>query len=266
LSVKRFFQSLGYERSGELPWIARKLQPQFKEPLRYLDVGSGDSVFPTFILSHTNWDVTCVDKFAWVSSQSRFAGRLGNGLAESGRLHVIEKDLLQTDLPEASFDVITNISVIEHFEGELDSVAMAQTARLLKPGGVYIVTTPLNEGHARDFYMKRDVYGEKYSNEGGGSGVFFQRHYDVQGFEQRVIQASGLVEQERVYFGDYGFQFCENFMVVPWPWKVLKLAYQWATPVFARRFLTYRDYPVSRADMHMYTAAGVMSVLRRPAD
>ena len=266
LSVRRLFQSLGYERSGELPWIAKKLEPHFGKPLRYLDVGSGDSVFPTFVLAQSRWDVTCLDKFDWVSSQQRFAERLGGELATSGRLHVIEKDVLKADLPDASFDVITNISVIEHFEGELDSMAMERTARLLKPGGIYIVSTPMNEGYPRDFFVKSDVYGEHYSHEAKNPGVFFQRHYDVRGFEERVLQPSGLAEQERIYFGDYGFQFCENLMVLPWPWKALKIFYQWATPVFAQRFLTYRDYPVSRPKMHMYTTAGVISILRKPED
>ena len=259
LGVKRAFQSMGYERSGELPLIASRLEPLFDSKLRYLDIGSGDAVLPSYILRRSAWDVTCVDKFSWVQKQHELARR---AMPEGGyeqRFHVLESDFLATSLPEASFDVITNISVIEHFEGGEDSVAMEKSARLLRPGGLYILTTLMNEGHFKEFFVQNSVYGKRYQSK----PVFFQRHYDVASLESRVLRPSGLVEKERLYFGDYGFQFCERFMVVPWPWKPLKLFYQWATPAFAARFISYRDYPVSRSDMHMYTASGVFVVLQR---
>jgi SAM-dependent methyltransferase len=256
LGLKRFFQSLGYDRSGELPLVVSRLEPLFDRRLSCLDIGSGDSVLPTFLLKNSSWAVTCVDKFRWVQSQRRFARRV-LGREDPQRLKVIEADLLHTQLPEAQYDVITNISVIEHFEGDSDREAMSRSARLLKPSGLYLVTTPMNEGFYKEFYVKGDVYG----TSAGGDRAFFQRHYDVAAYEERVIKPTGLREVERIYFGDYGFQFCEKFMVVPWPWKPIKLLYQWATPTLARRFLTYRDHPVSRPDMHMYTASGVFSVL-----
>jgi SAM-dependent methyltransferase len=260
LGLKRFFQSMGYERSGELPLIVSRLEPLFGKPLRYLDIGSGDAVFPTFVLKHSAWDVTCVDKFSSVHRQHLFAQRVMNGADYTGRFHVVEKDFLQTELPAESFDVITNISVIEHFEGESDSLAMERSAQLLKRGGMYILTTLMNDGHYKEFFVKKSTYGEEYSSR----PVFFQRHYDVVSFNERVIEPSGLQEIERLFFGDYGFQFAEKLMVMPWPWKSLKLFYQWATPAFARKFLSYRDYPVSRENMHMYTSSGVFVVLRKP--
>jgi SAM-dependent methyltransferase len=259
LGVKRTFQSMGYERSGELPLVASRLEPLFGQKLRYLDLGSGDGVLPSFILRRSAWDVTCVDKFSWVQKQHGLARRAMPAGGYEGRFHVLESDFLATSLPESSFDVITNISVIEHFEGSEDSVAMEKSARLLRPGGLYILTTLMNEGHFKEFFVQNSVYGERYE----AKPVFFQRHYDAASFEARIVKPSGLVEKERLYFGDYGFQFCERFMVVPWPWKPLKIFYQWAAPSFAARFMSYRDYPVSRPDMHMYTASGVFVVLQR---
>jgi SAM-dependent methyltransferase len=260
LGVKRLFQSMGYERAGELPLVASRLEPLFSRPLRYLDIGSGDSVLPTYVLRKSSWDVTCIDKFAWVQKQHALARRAMRRAEYQSRFRVLEADFLQADLPAASFDVITNISVIEHFAGNEDSLAMERSARLLKPGGIYVLTTLINEGHFQEFFLRQSVYGNRYDSK----PVFFQRHYDVASFDARVVRASGLKEEERLYFGDYGFQFCERFIIVPWPWKPLKVLYQWAVPTFARRFLTFRDYPVSRQDMHMYTASGVFVVLRRP--
>lgn len=260
LGLKRLFQSMGYERCAELPLIVSRLEPLFQKPLRYLDIGSGNGVFPSFVLKNSAWDVTCVDKFSWVSEQNLHAQRVMNGADYSSRFHVLEQDFLQTELPAESFDVITNISVIEHFEESTDSAAMQKSGRLLKPGGIYILTTLINDGHFKEFHLKGSVYGNEY----GTAPVFFQRHYDVESFNSRVLVPSGLHQVERVYFGDYGFNFAEKFMVASWPWKPLKLLYQWATPTFARAFLSYQDYPVSRKDMKMYTASGAFVVLRKP--
>lgn len=175
------------------------------------------------------------------------------------RFHIMENDFLDMELPPASFDVITNISVIEHFEGNKDSLAIEKSAKLLKPGGLYVLTTLINDGYFREFFLRKDIYGEEYNSK----PVFFQRHYDVNSFKKRIIEPSGLAEKERIYFGEYGFQFGEYFMDTPWPWKPIKIFYQWATPFFSRRFLTYRDYPNSRKNMHMYTSSGIFVVLTK---
>lgn len=259
LGIKRFFQSMGYERCAELPLVVRELRPQFATTLKYLDIGSGESVLPSYILKNSVWDVTCLDKFSSVQVQRSHAERFLKGVEIDRRLHIVEKDFLQEKLTESSFDVITNISVIEHFEELTDQLAMQKSAQLLKPGGKYILTTLINEGNFKEFFLEESVYGAEYKTK----PVFFQRHYDVEGFNKRIVGASGLREEKRTYFGEYGFRFADRFIDVPWPWKPMKALYQWATPSFAKRFLTYSNTPISLGDMHMFTASGVFVVLER---
>ena len=258
ISKKRIFQSIGYERCGELPWIVEKLNPFFGEKMNYLDIGSGTSILPSYLIKKTDWDITCVDKFSWLKSQNNFASKATKS-DFNNRLNLIEKDINNLNFPLESFDIITNISVVEHFEGSTDSEMMEKTASLLKPGGIYILTTLINEKYFKEFYIKKSVYGEKYKKD----PVFFQRHYDLDSIKDRLINPSGLQEKERIFLGEYNFQFCEKFMILPWPIKPIKLFYQWATPFFARRFLSYRDYPVSRPDMHMYTSSCICMVLMK---
>ncbi len=250
-------RGFGYERAIELPLLAEKMQPLFQQPLRYLDIGTGPSIFPSWIASRTQWDVTCLDKFAWVETQNRYAAKLG---LHPDRFHVVVQDFLEAELEPESFDVITNISVIEHFEGNLDSVAMAKSARLLKPGGMYILTTPLNDGYARDWFLQQDVYGEKFTSK----PVFFQRHYDVESFNERIVAASGLVERERTYFGDYEEPFFNNRIVDKRGFgKVSRTLLQMNTVSHALKHGSYRDVPVSMPGMKIYTSAGVCVVLTK---
>ena len=54
LGLKYFIKGLPYERCAELPYIIRYLKNYFGEDLRYLDIGSGESPLPTFLLKHTS--------------------------------------------------------------------------------------------------------------------------------------------------------------------------------------------------------------------
>jgi 2-polyprenyl-3-methyl-5-hydroxy-6-metoxy-1,4-benzoquinol methylase len=254
LGLARSLRGVPYERCAELAWIVGHLKARFGDVLSCLDIGSGESLLPTYILRNSCWQVTCLDKFESVQKQKQFLDRTGG---PSDRFRVIQANLLTADLPERSFDVITNVSVIEHFEGNLDSAAMEASARLLKPGGEYVLTTLINEGFFREFYLDRDVYDSKYD----GAPVYYQRHYDTPSLTRRIIKPSGLVERERIYFGEYGFQCFEEVLQRPKPLRVL---YMWLTAMFAKRFASYRSYPVSRKDMRMNTASGVILVLTKP--
>jgi SAM-dependent methyltransferase len=259
LGLARVFRSMAYERCIELPLIVSRLRPMFRKPLRYLDIGSGDSILPSYLLARTDWTMTLVDKFSTLSAQSTYAQKVMEGQAWEDRFTVVNDDFLAWKGNDGGYDIITLISVIEHFAGTTDSAGIQKAARLLAPGGLLIVVAPYNEGYARDFFMKGEVYGEKFS----GEPVFFQRHYDRTTLEGRIITPSGLKVEERLFYGDYGFQYKEIFTNLPWPWKPLKVLYQWATPDFARAFARYSDDPVSRPEMQMYTASGVFLALRK---
>lgn len=257
LGIKRICKSIGYERTAELPYIVSYLSPQFAEhDINVIDIGTGDSVLPSYLLQHTDWKVTCVDKFGWVQVQKVYAEKSGCSNWEN-RLKIVQDDIASFNAAE-EFDLLICISVIEHFEADSDLVAVKHMANLLKPGGVAIFSFPVNEGYAKDFYKQGSVYGER-----GAQQTFYQRHYDKTQIRERIIEASGMVEVSRLYFGEYGFPFGQYFMypsVIINPFKVL---YKWAAPFFAKHFVTYSDKPISREDLSMDTAAGAILVLKK---
>jgi len=255
LGFYRVLKSIGYERSAELSYVVGLLQDRFDRPLDLLDIGTGDSVLPSFFLAKTNWNIWCVDKFSWVKKQSQYASRVAPGKIRN--LHVVERDFLDFH-PDSLFDVVSCISVIEHFEGNLDSRAMAKAATLLRPGGIFIVTTPVNEGHSKNFFRAGKVYGA-YSQ----GGTFYQRHYDAASLHARLIAPSGLTEVHRMYFGEFGFPFGEKFLFPRLAKNPFKVFYKWLAPYFAKRFLSYSDSPISKPDMPVDTASGVILVLRK---
>jgi len=227
---------------------------KLKEKLNYLDIGSGgESPLPTYFLKNTNWNITVVDKFEWVQKQKIFAEKI-IGKDSQKRFNVIEDDFIKNELPVKSFDIITNISVIEHFEKDTDLLAMEKSGNLLKQGGIYLLTTPVNEGYYKEIYVDNDVYGEKAINK----KVFYQRHYDLKTIEDRILKPSGLKEVRRIFFGDYGKNFFERNLVFPKILKPLKLFYTMNIGKYAEKYLRYHNKPVSRADMRINTASGII--------
>jgi hypothetical protein len=82
----------------------------------------------------------------------------------------VRGDLLEVQLPEANFDVVINCSSVEHVglvgrynisapqsDGDID--AMTKLRKLMKPGGVQLLTVPL--GRDTVFQPWHRVYGEK---------------------------------------------------------------------------------------------------------
>jgi hypothetical protein len=96
--------------------------------------------------------------------------------------------------------------------------------------------------------------------------VFFQRHYDVASFNERIVQASGLSERERVYFGDYDEPFFNDHIVEQHGLrKIARTLLQMQTVKHALEHGSYRDVPVSMPGMKIYTSAGVCAVLTKPS-
>ena len=253
LSLKNKLKGLSYERCAELSYIIERLEPLFDKELNYLDIGSGgESPLPTFFLKYTNWNITVVDKYKWVQKQVDFAKKIAPEKLKNFK--VIEKDFLEYDLPENHFDIITNISVIEHFEKNKDLLAMEKSARLLKPNGIYLLTTPVNEGYHREIYVSGNVYGE----EAKGDKVFYQRHYDLKTIDERIIKPSKLKEVSRIYFGDYETDFFEKKLYFPKFLKPLKLVYTLNIGKYAYKYLSYSDKPISKKDMNINTASGII--------
>ncbi len=110
------------------------LEHYFKKYLRdtdrVLDVGSGYSMF---VLTAPEWkfDVTCCDLDRAAMEKMR---------VEAPQFHWVEGDAMDVPFADAEFDAVFAGEVIEHVPDP--RVALAEWLRVLKPGGVLILTTP----------------------------------------------------------------------------------------------------------------------------
>jgi len=99
----------------------------------WLDFGCGCGRLARYLLetgdahSYTGVDVDA-DQIAWAARNL------------SGRFSVIRPDP-PLELPDASFDVVMAISIFTHFNEDEQFAWLAETRRLLRPGGLLVATT-----------------------------------------------------------------------------------------------------------------------------
>ena len=237
-----------YVRCLEFPLVFEHLQ--LRRDGWLLDVGSGRSDFPLYIASRTSTTVMALDASERVRSQREMAARLARqGLDTRGRFHIMIGDAQAVPCRDGVFDDISLISTIEHIEGNGDSVAIQELARVLKPGGRLVLTVPYNYDCYRDFWVTDNTYTAAYR----GTALFYQRHYDDPALTKRLVEPSGLRLAKKVIFGEPGVRCFNTLFANPRLPVLVKAPYLWLMPVFARRFLrvlraeeikTKRDLPM----------------------
>jgi ubiquinone/menaquinone biosynthesis C-methylase UbiE len=228
--------------------------------MRLLDVGSRTSIFPLFIAHRDAVEMHATDLDPLVEALPALADRIPG--TPRGKLIVKQADLRKLPYPDNHFDRITNISVIEHVPDPGDIEGMKDLARVLKPGGKLILTTPFS-ATARDFHLNETVYSEEFK----GEPVFFQRHYTDETVRTRLIEPTGLREVHRAYFGEAGYPFFNKWWVLPGPLKALKALYAWRAPAISGKYMDIFDSaaPLTLQSPPMITANGIFLILTKDA-
>lgn len=112
-----------------------------REAFRVLDFGCG----PGFLWRHlgrlgSRWRYTGMD----VSEDSvALLNQLAGGAANFDGAHQL-KDL-PSGLPAQAYDVVVMIEVLEHLDDARLDATLREVARLLRPGGMLLITTPNDE-------------------------------------------------------------------------------------------------------------------------
>lgn len=119
--------------------VLRRLLPALPGP-RVLNAGAGAGSL-TLKLVDAGLSVTSVDASAELCDWVR-AALAARGPAAVAANPVMTGDLQSLDLPDADFDAVVCAEVLEHLDD--DAAALAELARVLRPGGLLVVTVPAN--------------------------------------------------------------------------------------------------------------------------
>jgi SAM-dependent methyltransferase len=171
---------LDIDRVVELPWTGSTVAKE--RPARVLDLAS-PKLLAVWLAEHTSAKVVATD--LWSTEVERWR-RLVRAADPAGRryggLELETADGTELTFEDESFDAAYSVSVIEHIPGSGDSNAMSELARVLRPGGLLVLTIPYRR-QLEETWVEHDVYGQRYD----GEPLFFCRHYSAESVHERLL-------------------------------------------------------------------------------
>ncbi|MDA8016072.1 MAG: glycosyltransferase [Thermoanaerobaculia bacterium] len=130
-----------YTRLEKQRIVFAMIQEAAREPIRrYLDLGCGDGRWTSDVHRFLRRDSVARD----VESCGIDISERAIGFARLISPHIEFLDFGGGELPFAddSFDLATSIEVIEHIDSEHEALHLTEACRVLRPGGVLVLTTP----------------------------------------------------------------------------------------------------------------------------
>lgn len=181
LGIKRLLLPVSYWRAAEFAyaWDLLRLPPGSK----ILDLGSPRDL-ASILAFQRHHEVVGVDIMeSEVRLRERYYRAQGVSGTGPGRIATEVQDGRALSYGDESFDAAYSISVLEHIPGSGDREAIREMLRVVRPGGLVVVTVPFDRAY-RETYIQRSVYERKQES---GAPVFYQRHYDWATLNDRLI-------------------------------------------------------------------------------
>ncbi len=134
---------------------------------------------------------------------------LANKLDFSGSYTTVFADSRTLDFTDNTFDVVLSISVIEHVNNSDDSMVMKELWRVIKPGGLLVLTFPVKQVYEEEF-RDDDIYNLNTVKK--EEGFFFQRIYDEENINKRLLSSlDNFKIVEKKVFGEITNGFYDEY-------------------------------------------------------
>src|SRR5258708_7499271 len=159
--------------------------------IKVLDVGS-PKMFGLYLAKKLGLEVTLTDISELNVDEYQVIWRSLEPKAKGKALFSL-KDARALQFPDAEFDVVYSMWVVEHIEGETgDSQAIRELLRVLNPGGLLVLSVPFASRYVE---QKRIGFAGAVRKTDDQHTYFFQRIYDQPVFEKRILQSTRELEQ-----------------------------------------------------------------------
>lgn len=169
----------------------------FRKGQRVLDIGS-PKLLSVYLADRVGAEVYATDIESYFMGKMERVRHLRRLPPE--RYHLQVEDGRKLSFPEAFFDRVYAISVVEHIPDEGDTACIQEMRRVLKPGGQCLITVPFSPASRIDY--KDSFYWAGSSKQEADGRVFYQRRYNEEDIYNRLISPSGMRLHMLRYVGE----------------------------------------------------------------
>lgn len=236
-------------------YVRRALRQRIRalgdRPVRVLDAGTGFGQYAYWLVdTFPNVEVVAVDvKDEYLARAQTFISQT----PYAARVLFEKADLTLPLEYEAAFDLALSVDVMEHIED--DRAVFRHVRAALKPGGVFVVNTPSDQG------------GSGVTDEGDESfiGEHVRDGYPMPELREKLETAGLEVVEELYTYGPVGSAAWR--LLVKWPIRMLS-ASRWLTPLVAAYYVPAGPVglALNAVDLRREnaTGTGVLVTSRRP--
>jgi SAM-dependent methyltransferase len=199
-AARRLLVPVNFWRAVEFDLVLK--EARFQPTDRVLDIGS-PKLISLYIAKKLGAEVYATDIDEYFVKTYTDLGAW-EGLPRE-RFHVGVEDGRHLSFADASFDKVFSISVIEHIPATGDSECVREIARVLKPGGLCLITVPFWPTSRELYSTPEGFYWAKEAVVGATTAegrVFWERRYSEEDLYQRLIIPSGLRVRAVRYVGE----------------------------------------------------------------
>jgi SAM-dependent methyltransferase len=196
LGLKRIALPITYWRTAEFAYAWKQLD--LAPGARVLDLGSPKEL-ALLLAKRKRFEVVSTDILPEeVEISERYGKAHGIAGQGPGRVRAEVQDGRSLTYAPASFDAAFSVSVLEHIPEDGDSAAIRELVRVVKPGGVVVITTPYDRRY-RETFVNENVYERAQQ---GSEPVFFERHYDEAALRERLLDVEGTRVESLEVWGE----------------------------------------------------------------
>ncbi|HEV2382525.1 MAG TPA: class I SAM-dependent methyltransferase [Terriglobia bacterium] len=233
-ALRLLLEPCNYWRNVEVPAVINRLGVKPGE--KVLDIGS-PKLPSLFIWYRLKAEVYATDLFPYFFEEYSSYAELLRPSFSGPAYHIEQQDARRLEYPDAHFDRVYAISVLEHIEDDGDSQAMREIARVLKLGGICCLTVPFGESY-RESTIDYEIY---FKKPVGGQPVFYERHYDPDSLQRRLVAPSGLRVLATQYYGERRLPYERLYNRLP---RALRILVSPLGPAFSKLFLHSMEAPL----------------------
>ena len=164
--------SVSINEQSRIDWVAQELK-KIPAGLTILDAGAGEQQYKKYC-SHLNY--VSQDFAAYNPTSDQHGLQMGSW--DYGKLDIVS-DIVSIPRPDQTFDAILCTEVFEHIPDPI--AAVKEFSRLLKPGGILILTAPFcSMTHFAPYHFAT-----------GFNRYFYETHLSLNGFSIGSITPNG---------------------------------------------------------------------------